>query len=148
MPIETELLGALERVAEESFFAAVDRATPDEWAEAGSAFDEWVEASVRFHGPRHGDVRCCLPSAGARELAAAFLGAADDGSAAADVACDLTGELTNMICGRWLTAADPDGLYDLDAPDVRVGVSSTGGWTLALMNGAPVAICVQLSDPS
>ena len=147
MPAEAELLTALERVAEESFFAALDRPTADDWAAAGSAHDEWLEACVRFRGPQQGALRCCLPSAGARELASAFLGAADDGGNAADIARDLAGELTNMICGRWLSAADPGGLYELEAPEVRVGVSGTGGWTLALINGGPVAMHVQLGAP-
>jgi hypothetical protein len=147
MPGEAELLNALERVAEESFFATLDRPTGADWAEAGGASGEWLEACVRFRGPQQGALRCCLPSAGARELASAFLGAADDGGNATDIARDLTGELTNMICGRWLSAADPDGLYELEAPEVRVGVSCTAGWTLALINGGPVAIHVGLGEP-
>jgi hypothetical protein len=130
---------AVAQVAEESFFAMVDPVGETDWMECCAAHAEWLEAAVTFSGTFGGAVICRLPRATVQELAAAFLGVTEDELDPAGV-LDMAGELVNMICGRWLTAAYPEGLFALARPEVRETPAPADDWRRLLVNGAPLAL--------
>jgi CheY-specific phosphatase CheX len=77
----------------------------------------------------------------ARDLAAAFLGMPEDElDPAAATVSDLAGELANMVCGCWLTATQPNGLFDLAHPVVNSAERPDATWHGVLVNGFPLAL--------
>jgi CheY-specific phosphatase CheX len=135
------LEAALAQVAEDSFFAMIEPVSPD-WREHWTDGTEWMEAGVEFHGATGGRLVCRLPRTLARDLSSAFLGIPEEDLEPGSVE-DMVGELTNMICGCWLTRAYRHDLFDLCHP----GVSPADGpppdnWMVVLMNGAPFGVSV------
>jgi CheY-specific phosphatase CheX len=129
-------------VAEEGFFASVEPVGDDEWGELCVGHDTWLESQVRFHGPIGGALRCRLPLGLAKELVSAFLGMEIGDLGPKDpLVEDLTGELANMLCGRWLTRTQSGQVFDLEHP--VVGVAPEGGceaWRRYAANGVPLAV--------
>jgi hypothetical protein len=94
---------AVSEIAEQCFFAeAVPERTRT--AIAGEAAD-WLTATVQFDEPGcEGALRCALPIGLARTLFDAFNGRDPiDPEPSTEDVLDLVGELSNMICGAWLT---------------------------------------------
>lgn len=142
----TQLDEAVAHVAEEGFFASVEPIGQVEWDALCVDHDTWLESSVRFHGPLGGALRCRLPLALARELASAFLGMETGDLSPTDplvqdqLVQDLTGELANMVCGRWLTRTQGQ-VFDLEHPVVApVPDGVCPGWSRYTANGGPLAI--------
>jgi CheY-specific phosphatase CheX len=134
---------AVAQVAEDCFYAMVEPAPTDAWLEGCAAHDDWMQADVVYSGTFAGVVSCRLPRVMARDLAAAFLGMAEeDLDPAADTVRDLAGELANMVCGRWLTATQPTGLFDLAHPIVISAERPDATWHGVLVNGFPLALRV------
>ena len=134
---------AVAQVAEDCFYAMVEPAPTDAWLEGCAAHDDWLQADVAFSGTFHGTVSCRLPRVMARDLAAAFLGMPEaELDPHADTVRDLAGELANMVCGRWLTATQPGGLFDLAHPHVISTERPDARWHGVLVNGFPLALRV------
>ncbi len=132
---------AVAQVAEDCFYAMVEPAAADAWLEGCVAHDDWLQADVVFRGTFAGVVSCRLPRVMARDLAAAFLGMSEhELDPAAATVWDLAGELANMVCGRWLTATQPNGLFDLAHPVVISAERPDATWHGVLVNGFPLAL--------
>ncbi|HYM25579.1 MAG TPA: chemotaxis protein CheX, partial [Vicinamibacterales bacterium] len=71
----------------------------------GGEADDWLTATVRFDEPGcAGALVCALPAGLARTLFDAFNGRDPiDPEPPVEDVLDLVGELSNMICGAWLT---------------------------------------------
>ena len=132
---------AVAYVAEEGFFATVEPVGQVEWDALCTDHDTWLESSVRFHGPLGGALRCRLPLALARELVQSFLGMPTGELPPSDpLVQDLTGELANMVCGRWLTSTQ-GAVFDLEHPIVAVAADGQcAGWSRYAANGVPLAV--------
>jgi hypothetical protein len=104
-------------VGEHSFFAYVEPCDAVRFEEEAAAASSWVRSSVIFDGPFGGAVCLALPDTLARELFGAFLGAEPDSVPSDEALFDLVGELTNMVCGAWLTRACR-GRFELRHPGV------------------------------
>jgi hypothetical protein len=135
------LTSSLVEVAEQSFFAFAEAADPsairERWPEGA-----WVQTVVRYASEaRAGAVELCLPVALAVELAAAFAGA-DPGDLSAPLIDDGTGELSNVVCGHWLTHAHPRERFTLQPPRVQPSeppAVESGRWAFVLLNDVPLA---------
>jgi hypothetical protein len=113
---------ALADVGEQSFFAYVEPCDAARFAQQAAAASSWVGSSLFFEGAFAGKVCLVMPEALARDLFGAFLGAEPDEVPPEAALFDLMGELTNMVCGAWLTRACP-GRFELRHPEVaRVGL--------------------------
>jgi CheY-specific phosphatase CheX len=135
------LEAAIAQVAEDSFFAMIEPVPPG-WREHWSGGTEWMEAGVEFHGATGGRLVCRLPGVLARDLSSAFLGVPEEDLEPGSVE-DMVGELTNMICGCWLTRAYSQDLFDLCHPVVSAGDGPPpDGWMIVLMNGTPFGVSV------
>jgi hypothetical protein len=111
------LCQAFADVGERSFFAYFECCDDSRFAESVAVNTPWIRSSVSFEGAFDGAVCLTVPDALARELFGAFLGA-EPGLEVPDSALfDLVGELTNMVCGTWLTRACP-GRFELRHPKV------------------------------
>lgn len=87
--------------------------------------EEWMAARVAFRGPRSGAFGIGAPLTTARTLAANFLGqdeAETQDAQMEEVFC----ELSNMICGAFLSRLGDESSYDLSHP-VRDDAASPAG---------------------
>ena len=146
------LAGAVSEIAEQCFFAqAVPE--PADVAVGGEAAD-WLTATVRFDEPGcAGALVCALPTDLARSLFDAFNGRdpIDPAPPVEDV-LDLVGELSNMICGAWLTRLVNHQSFLIRRPVVgplldrsRVDELPTGGSRLTMrVNELPIVIDVDI----
>jgi hypothetical protein len=140
------LENALTRVAEDCFYAMVEPIAED-WRDQWSGAVDWVQAKVTFHGAGDGAVICRMPRALARELSAAFLGMDEDDIQGTVVINDLTGELTNMVCGCWLTRAFPSQLFQLEPPAIAFASEPpSGDWLIIALNGSPLGISLSMKE--
>jgi CheY-specific phosphatase CheX len=76
---------------------------------------DWVAAKLAFRGPSTGEFGLHAPLSTARVLAANFLGEEEaqiDPQQAAEVVC----EISNMICGSFLSRLGGGQVYDLSHP--------------------------------
>jgi CheY-specific phosphatase CheX len=138
------LENALTRVAEDCFYAMVEPAAAD-WRAQWSRQVDWVQAKVSFHGAGDGAVVCRMPRTLARELSASFLGMSEEDVQGAVVINDLTGELTNMVCGCWLTRAFPSQLFQLDPPSIAFAAEPPpADWLIITLNGSPLGISLSI----
>jgi hypothetical protein len=139
------------RVAEDSLFTYAepcDAGRTTGMLRARETAEPWLVASVAFTGPFVGSVRVSLPATLAADLAYAFCGISTDALEAEQVA-DFAGELTNMVCGLWLTQTHRAERFELAAPrvvataagDVAGGFDAAGAFGIAL-NDAPVVIAL------
>jgi len=145
----TQVAGAVVSVAELSFFADVqpcDRGRFDELA--ATIADSWIVAMVHFReGGFSGALSCSLPQDLARNLLDAFTGRdPQDAGPDRDALFDLVGELSNMICGTWLTRMATAQTFTLSRPVVQLGEGrpAVGDDTVALMtiNDWPLLVSV------
>jgi CheY-specific phosphatase CheX len=138
---------ALASVAEDSFYAMVDSPEP-EWRETWSAERNWLQATVRFHGAAEGVVTCRLPRSLAVSLAAAFLGLSEEEVADSEETIrDMVGELTNMVCGCWLTRQFRAELFRLDQPEIAAATDlPPASWLVTTVNGAPLAMQISMAQ--
>jgi len=99
------VVGAIASVAERSFFADVQACDEGQFEDLAGAAAPWLVATVQFHeGEATGVLSCTLPEDLARQLLDAFTGRDPlDPQPDGEALFDLVGELSNMICGTWLT---------------------------------------------
>src|SRR5262245_33921102 len=119
------LSDVLARVAERSLFAFAEPADP---AGISTEVDGgWIEARVSFRGPFSGVMTLVVPATLARQLCSAFLGQDPDEPLEDEALCDFVGEVSNMVCGAWLTGIDAASCFDLAHPEARpIGVAPRG----------------------
>jgi hypothetical protein len=140
------------RVAEDSLFTYAepcDAGRTSAMLRDRGTGEPWLVASVAFTGPFVGAVRVSLPATLAADLAYAFCGIAAD-ELAADQVADFAGELTNMVCGLWLTQTHRAERFELAAPrvvaaaaaDVARGFDPAAGAFGIALNDAPVVIAL------
>ncbi len=84
---------------------------PEHIATAG-----WLAMRVEFRGASHGEMRLRMPEETACHLAATFLGRRSSGEVTATEAVQVAGELTNMICGCFLSRLESAQIFELSAP--------------------------------
>jgi len=136
---------AVRQVAEDSLFACAEPCEASRTAsllQARPAAEPWLTAAIAFSGPFDGVVRMTLPGALARDLAGAFCGLPRQSLDASQVA-DFAGELTNMICGLWLTQTHRHERFELAAPIVD---AAAAGDVAAIAAGDPGALGIVLND--
>jgi hypothetical protein len=134
---------ALSVVAAEGFCALVETA-PADWRADCAPDSKWLEAKVAFRGTTNGTITCRLPRLLAADCAAAFLGASDDELSDA-VLTDMVGELSNMVCGVWLSRTYPAGLFQLEHPEHAVVAEAPGDdWLVVSVNGLPLGVSATL----
>jgi len=144
------IAGAVDAVAERSFFAVVDRCPAHMLAALAKSVPHWLVATVRFDdGPVTGSMACTLP----RDLAYVLF----DGFSGRDPSeplpgerelHDLLGEFANMVCGAWLSRCASDRAFRLGPPLVAAAGAPAGtaaGRTWIGIGNRPAAIdvCVQ-----
>jgi hypothetical protein len=137
------LTAALVAVVERCFFAFAEPAAPGYVIPAASG---WYEASVSFGGPLSGSVILALPVGLARELWTLFLGLESDAVADAVAVQDLTGELTNMVCGAWLTGLAETSCFELTHPEVRRIEAAPAAELVVVVNDQPIVIVLQIAS--
>ena len=151
------LCAAVRRVAEDSLFAWAEACTGPRTAgllQARPAAEAWLTATVAFSGPFDGVVRMTLPRALAGDLAGAFCGVRPQSLDGAQVA-DFAGELTNMVCGLWLTQTHRSERFELAAPtvagaaaaDVAAMAAPDSGTQGLVLNDTPVLIHLTAGTP-
>jgi len=115
------MTSSADEVLNSMFFVGVE-SNADECAAAGEA---WMAARVTFRGPRSGAFGIGAPLPTAKTLAANFLGqdeAEIQDAQMEEVFC----ELSNMICGAFLSRLGGDNVYDLSHPVRDDAVSQAG----------------------
>jgi len=145
----TQVAGAVVAVAELSFFADVQSCERGQFDDlAATMGDAWLVATVHFReGDFAGALSCSLPRDLARNLLDAFTGRdPQDADPERDALFDLVGELSNMICGTWLTRMATSQTFTLSRPVVKMGDGrpAVGDDAVALMaiNEWPVLVSV------
>lgn len=143
--------GAVAAVAELSFFADVAPCDDAVFDELASVTSSWLVATVHFReGDQAGTLLCSVPRDLARALLDAFTGRDPaDPEPEAEALFDLVGELSNMICGTWLTRMATAQTFTLSRPLVelspeRPGDTLPGGPAAArlIVNDMPLAVSV------
>jgi hypothetical protein len=140
---------ALFDVCEQSFFAYVEVCSPERFSElvaeisplpdasgrasARSKPSEWLKASVAFTGPFGGAIEVILPERLGRALVGSLLGEPADAPMPEHQIFDGIGELTNMVCGAWLTGFSDKQSFALRPPAVT---RMAPGWTPLSESGA------------
>lgn len=144
------LCAAVRQVAEDSLFACAEPCTAPRTVgllQARPASEVWLTATVSFSGPFDGVVHMTLPRALAGDLAGAFCGVRPQSLDAGQVT-DFAGELTNMVCGLWLTQTHRSERFELTAPvvaaaaaaDVTAMAAPESGAQGIVLNDTPVLI--------
>jgi len=136
------IVATFAEVAEQSFFAYAEPAdpAPDDLA----ACTEWIDARVSFTGPFAGSLTVTLPASLAYELCGSFLGYGPEDPLARESVDDMAGELANMACGAWLTAAQGSHVFALAHPDVnRVSGAPPSPLVWLACNGQPVGVTLE-----
>ena len=145
--VTAQVAGAIASVAERSFYADVqpcDRARFEELAAVGA----WLVATVHFReGALAGTLACTVPHDLARNLLDAFTGRDPrDPEPDREALFDLVGELSNMICGTWLTRMATAQSFTLSRPVVEMLAGrptvGAGDATLVAVNDLPLAVSV------
>lgn len=117
---QAALLGAFGEVAENSLFAFADASSEAAFDEAArTTADAWLHAGIRFSGPVGGRLEMVAPATLIRRLCAAFAGAPSPDDIRECDLFDFAGELTNMVCGTWLTRTWQHESFSLTPPRVR-----------------------------
>lgn len=115
-PIElcASMTNAAEEVLNSMFFIGVESSL-ETCGEAAGTDESWIAAKVEFQGPRPGSFGISAPLPTARLLASNFLGQDEaelENAQAMEVLC----ELSNMVCGAFLSTLGGEGVYDLSHP--------------------------------
>jgi hypothetical protein len=146
--VTAQVAVAITSVAERSFFADVqpcDRARFEDLAAAGA----WLVARVDFReGACAGTLSCTVPNDLARTLLDAFTGRDPrDPDPDREALFDLVGELSNMICGTWLTRMATAQAFTLSRPVVQTvsgrPTLGSGEVTVVAVNDLPLAVSVR-----
>ena len=143
------IVGAVETVAERSFFAVVDRCDEQMLRALSRSIPRWLMATVHFDdGPVKGAMVCTLPEDLAYVLFDGFSGRDPKDPAPADRHLhDLVGEFANMVCGAWLSRSAGDRAFRLGTPFVaRISEPAAGapGRSWLGIGNRPAAIDVWL----
>jgi len=145
----TQVAGAVVAVAERSFFADVQSCDRGRFDDLAAAIDDsWLVAMVHFReGDFAGALSCSLPQDLARNLLDAFTGRdPQEPDPDREALFDLVGELSNMICGTWLTRMAMAQTFTLSRPVVEFTRSrpAVGEDTVAMMaiNDWPLLVSV------
>jgi CheY-specific phosphatase CheX len=133
---------ALITVAERSFFAYAEAVGPEGVAAVAG---KWYQGSVTFVGPFSGRLTLALPVALARDLSMAFLGLEPDAVVGDVEVCDLVGELSNMVCGSWLTGLPEQSCFELTHPEVRLTEMAAPEGIVVAVNEQPVVIHLEIA---
>jgi CheY-specific phosphatase CheX len=148
------VVGAIASVAERSFFADVARCDHRRFDDLAPKADSWLIARVHFReGDLAGILSCTLPHDLARNLLDAFTGRdPQDPEPDREALFDLVGELSNMICGTWLTRMATAQTFTLSRPIVELspvrppvvtpGDPGTATAALIAVNDLPLAVSV------
>jgi hypothetical protein len=115
---QSPLRAAVSEVAENSLFAFVDasdRAAFDEAVASGQP-DRWLRTSIRFARPENGRLELAADAELLRRLSAAFVGAESPDDIGESSLLDFAGELTNQVCGAWLTRVCQHDAFSLKPP--------------------------------
>lgn len=129
-------------VAERSFFAfaePADLSIADTLVADGPA----MSATVSFAGPMSGSMSVTMPVTLVRELAQAFSGDPDQEFSPADL-IDMAGEFANMVTGSWLTATEPNAIFNLTMPQVTESAAAPAVNRMMQINGQPVGLAWQV----
>ena len=119
---QAALLAAFAEVAENSLFAFADASSEERFDEAARTTpDAWLHAGIRFSGPVGGHLEVVAPATLLRRLCAAFAGAPSPDDIGDHDLFDFAGELTNMVCGTWLTRTWKHESFSLAPPCVFHG---------------------------
>jgi len=145
--ITAQVAGAIASVAEKSFFAEAEPCDRARF-EALEAASAWLVATVHFReGACAGALTCTVPHDLARTLLDAFTGRDPlDPEPDREALFDLVGELSNMICGTWLTRMATAQAFTLSRPVVEMvsgrPALKLAGATLVSVNDLPLAVSV------
>jgi hypothetical protein len=147
------IAGAVEAVAERSFFAIVERCDEQVLRTLAKSVQRWLVATVRFDdGPLKGSMSCTLPEDLAYALFDGFSGRDPKEPLPGEQHLyDLVGEFANMVCGTWLSRCAGDRAFRLGPPLVaRVGAPAAGaaGRSWVGIGSRPAAIDVWLHPAS
>jgi chemotaxis protein CheY-P-specific phosphatase CheC len=149
--LAAQVAGAIASVAEKSFYAEAepcDRARFDELLAGG----DWLVATVHFReGACAGALTCTVPHDLARTLLDAFTGRDPlDPEPDREALFDLVGELSNMICGTWLTRMATAQAFTLSRPVVETAAGrpslAPDDAMLMKVNDLPLAVSVRGID--
>lgn len=112
--VERHLIEATQEVLETMFFASFESELEDE-PTGGEIPSHRVGASVRFHGAAEGELRIALSEDMAGRCAHDFFGN-DSEEATNQISLQIVQEMTNMICGNWLSKLEKQSIFCLDSP--------------------------------
>jgi chemotaxis protein CheY-P-specific phosphatase CheC len=147
------VVGAIALVAERSFFADVQPCDEQRFDDLASGATSWLVATVPFReGNATGVLSCSLPEDLARKLLDSFTGRDPlEPEPSGDALFDLVGELSNMICGTWLTTmATRDQSFTLSRPAVEVAGRRPviGAWPAArvAVNDLPLLVSISIDE--
>ncbi|MEP7305658.1 MAG: chemotaxis protein CheX [Acidobacteriota bacterium] len=154
-PVEDRdaLLAAISDVAENSLFAFADASEQAAFEAAATApltegGSDWLSARVHFSGPVAGRLELTVPEPLARHLCASFSGAETPEEIGETDLVDFIGELSNMMCGTWLTRARRHDAFSLTPPEVHRGAprgdrSEDAELFYLSIDEAPIRVVVQ-----
>jgi chemotaxis protein CheY-P-specific phosphatase CheC len=147
------VVGAIALVAERSFFADVQPCDEQHFDELASGATAWLVATVPFReGEATGVLSCSLPEDLARRLLDSFTGRDPrEPEPSGDAVFDLVGELSNMICGTWLTTmATRDQSFTLSRPAVEIAGrrpdANVRPAARVAVNDLPLLVSISLDD--
>lgn len=107
-----QLMDCVSRTLETMFYTTVESTAASTAAATGTPHVR----RVSFRGTREGRLAVGLDDGAAAALAASFLGL-DPAEVGAGEREQVLGELANMVCGSYLSAVNPDGHFELAAPE-------------------------------
>ena len=151
------VVGAIATVAERSFFADVELCDVRRFDDLSTGTASWLVATVHFReGDALGILSCSLPEELARNLLDAFTGRDPlEPEPDEEALFDLVGELSNMICGTWLTRmATEDQSFTLSRPTVHAAarpgaaVPGTGPAAFVAVNDLPLSVSISSEVPA
>jgi hypothetical protein len=135
------LIDAAAAIAEERFFAVVERIPPDEDLALPG---EWYLASIGFQGVVAGAVCVSLPIGLGRDLWAALVNADTTDDVPDESVREAIGEFATMTATLWLTGVATSMAFDLQPPEV-VRLAQAPDLSPELMvNMQPVMVGVEI----
>ena len=131
-----------QRALETMFFTMPDSVSSDGQRPSGAL----VGASLTFKGSRPGRFGLILSEPAGRAIAANFLGVEDEAALSPAQIAEVSGELSNIICGTVLTDLEANAEFDLSVPvPVNVTAADPGP---DYGDGSPVACRFDLAGGS